>query len=134
MPALTVGMKESMSKVVSEQDVELFAEVTGDRNPLHLDESFARSTCFKGRIAHGLLSAGLISAILGGRLPGPGTIYLSQKLSFTAPVKIGDKITATVEVKSINRRRVTLTTTCVNQDGKVVIDGEAEVIAPTLTR
>jgi acyl dehydratase len=124
-------MKQSLTKTVTEEDIEFFARATGDMNPLHLDESYARSTRFGGRIAHGLLGAGLISAILGTLLPGPGTVYLSQKLTFTAPVRIGDRITASVEVKSIKQRRVSLKTICVNQDGNIVIDGEAEVLAPS---
>jgi 3-hydroxybutyryl-CoA dehydratase len=128
---LSIGMKQSLTKTVTEEDIEFFARATGDMNPLHLDESYARSTRFGGRIAHGLLGAGLISAILGTLLPGPGTVYLSQKLTFTAPVRIGDRITASVEVKSIKQRRVSLKTICVNQDGKMVIDGEAEVLAPS---
>lgn len=128
---LSIGMKQSLTKTVTEEDIEFFARATGDMNPLHLDESYARSTRFGGRIAHGLLGAGLISAILGTLLPGPGTVYLSQKLTFTAPVRIGDRITASVEVKSIKQRRVSLKTICVNQDGNIVIDGEAEVLAPS---
>jgi len=112
--------------------VNSYAEITGDSNPAHLDEEFAKGTVFKGRIAQGILSAGLISAVIGTRLPGSGTIYLSQTLRFTAPVRLGDAITAMVEVIDIDieKNRATLHTTCVNQDGKMVIDGEANVMLP----
>ncbi len=119
-------------KTVSESDVYLFAGITGDFNPAHVNEAYAENTFFKTRIAHGMLSAGLISAVLANHLPGPGTIYLKQDLKFLAPVKIGDTITARVEVLAIDRdkNRVRLKTTCANQRGKQVIDGEALVSAP----
>ncbi|MCG6891987.1 MAG: MaoC family dehydratase [Desulfobacteraceae bacterium] len=129
---LRVGDAASFSKTVSESDVYLFAGVTGDFNPAHVDESYAEKTFFKTRIAHGVLAAGFISAVLGTRLPGPGTIYLRQSLNFRAPVAIGDTITATVEVIEIlkEKKRVRLSTVCVNQEGTVVLDGEAVVSPP----
>lgn len=129
---LRVGDAASFSKTVSESDVYLFAGVTGDFNPAHIDESYAEKTFFKTRIAHGVLAAGFLSAVLGTRLPGPGTIYLRQSLNFRAPVVIGDTITATVEVIEIlkEKKRVKLSTVCVNQEGTVVLDGEAVVSPP----
>jgi 3-hydroxybutyryl-CoA dehydratase len=129
---LNVGDSASFAKTVSESDVYLFAGVTGDFNPAHIDEHYAGTTFFKTRIAHGVLAAGFISAVLGTRLPGPGTIYLRQSLNFRAPVRIGDTITATVEVVEIRKekKRARLSTVCVNQEGVVVLDGEAEVSPP----
>jgi len=127
---LNVGRRESVSKIIADEDIQLFARATGDLNPVHLDEAYARKTPFKGRIAQGLLTAGLISAVLANKLPGPGTIYLSQTLRFMSPVRIGDKITATVEVLSVAHRKIRLKTTCVNQHGTIVLSGEAEVLAP----
>ncbi|MCP4687926.1 MAG: MaoC family dehydratase [Desulfobacterales bacterium] len=128
---INVGDKETFTKTVSESDVYLYAGVTGDFNPAHINESYAEKTHFKTRIAHGMLTAGFISAILGGRLPGPGTIYLHQSLNFKAPVKIGDTITASVEVvEIIASKKVRLKTTCENQDGAMVLDGEAMVSPP----
>ncbi len=127
---LFTGQSASITKTISESDVYLFAGVTGDFNPAHLNEQYASATMFGGRIAHGMLSAGLISAAIGTRLPGPGTIYLGQTLKFLAPVRFGDTITATVTVKEINteKNRVVLDTTCTNQNGKTVISGEAIVM------
>lgn len=127
-----VGQWAELSKTVSEADLVLFAGVTGDFNPAHMDEQWASRSMFKGRIAHGMLSAGLISAVLGTRLPGPGTIYLSQELRFLAPVRIGDTITARVEIVEIleGRNRVRLDTKVRNQDGKIVVDGTAWVMIP----
>lgn len=129
---LGIGDTASFSKTVSESDVYLFAGVTGDFNPAHINESYAEATFFKTRIAHGILAAGFISAVLGTQLPGPGTIYLRQSLNFRAPVEIGDTITATVEVIEIvkEKKRVRLSTVCVNQEGTVVLDGEAVVSPP----
>ncbi|MFC2018148.1 MaoC family dehydratase, partial [Chloroflexota bacterium] len=109
---------------------------TGDLNPAHIDQVWAEKTMFKGRIAHGMLSAGLISAVLGMYLPGPGAIYLSQELKFLAPVRIGDTITARAEVIEIieDKNRVSLKTTCCNQDGTVVVDGLARVMPPKANR
>ena len=123
---LEVGQSAEFTKTVSEADLVSFAEVTGDVNPVHLDEEYASSTMFKGRIAHGILSAGFISAVVGVKLPGPGSIYVSQNLKFKAPVRIGDTVTARATVTQINmeRRRVTLETICLVED-KIVVEGEA---------
>jgi len=127
-----VGDTAWMSKRVSDGDVRTFAEISGDRNPVHLDEAYAANTFFKQRIAHGALSGALISAVLGMLLPGPGSIYLSQSLNFKAPVYIDDEITAKVEVIAYrpDKRIVTLKTEVFNQDDKLVLAGEAVVIAP----
>ncbi len=129
---LKVGDSAEFTKTISEADVYLYAGVSGDLNPAHINESYAQNTFFKTRIAHGMLSAGFISAVLGMQLPGPGTIYMRQELSFRAPVRIGDTITARAEVIEINveRNRVRLKTTCVNQEGTLVLDGEALVSPP----
>jgi len=123
---LSVGMSASYAKTVTEADVILFAGISGDDNPVHINEEFAAETMFKGRIAHGMFSAALISAVLGTRLPGPGCIYISQEMKFKAPVRIGDTVTATATVKEVNteRRRVILETVCTVK-GKMVLDGEA---------
>lgn len=125
-----VGEKARLSKVVTEADVEAIAEVTGDYNPVHVNEVFAQKTRFKGRIAHGMLSAGLISAVLGTKLPGAGAIYLSQSLNFLAPVRIGDEITAEVEVTKWREDKniIHLETRCFNQKGKDVLSGEAVLL------
>lgn len=127
---LRVGDKASMSKTVSEYDVYTFAGVTGDFNPVHVNSEFAKNTMFKDRIAHGMLSAGFISAVLGTSLPGANTIYLGQELSFKAPVKIGDTVTATVELleKIEDKHRLIFRTTVTNQDGTVVVDGKATML------
>ena len=129
---LKVGEQASFSKTISESDVYLYAGITGDFNPAHVNEAYAQTTAFKTRIAHGMLTAGFISTLLGTRLPGPGSIYLSQNLKFLAPVTIGDTITATVEVIEIltERKRVRLKTTCANQQGTIVLDGEALISPP----
>ena len=128
---LTVGQTAEMSRVVGAADIEAFAEVSGDTNPVHLDEAYAKTTTFGERIAHGMLAGAYISAILGTRLPGPGAIYLSQSLRFRRPVKVGDLVVARVTVKALDESRghVTLDTTCA-VSGKTVVDGEALVIAP----
>ena len=128
---LSVGMSETLSKTVLSTDVVGFAEVTGDRNPVHLSEHFAAKTPFGTRIAHGLYTASLISAVLGTRLPGPGAIYVSQTLNFRAPVKIGDTVEVKVEVAELvpERRRARLSCTC-SVGGEVVLDGEALVKVP----
>ncbi|MBE9544557.1 MAG: MaoC family dehydratase [Proteobacteria bacterium] len=133
---LNVGDRAEFTKTVSESDVYLYAGVTGDFNPAHINEPYAEKTFFKTRIAHGMLPAGFISAILGTRLPGPGTIYMGQTLKFRAPVLIGDTITASAEVMEIiaDKNRVRLKTTCQNQDGVVVLDGEAVVSPPKLPK
>lgn len=128
---LAPGMSASFSKTITEADIVLFAGTTGDVNAIHLDEEYAAGTAFGGRIAHGLLSAGLISATLANRLPGPGTVYLAQTLAFRAPVRPGDTVTATVTVKSVSveKRRVVLDTWC-TVGGRRVVEGEATVLAP----
>jgi len=129
---LKIGDRESFQKTISETDVYLYAGITGDLNPVHVNEEFAGSTMFKTRIAHGMLTAGLISTILGTKLPGPGTVYLAQELKFTAPVKIGDTIKAEAEVTEIDREknRIKLKTTCTNQSGNTVLAGTATVMPP----
>ncbi len=132
MNRLAVGQTASVSKTISEADVYLFAGITGDFNPAHVNEKYASETRFGGRIAHGILSAGLISAVIGMQLPGPGTVYVGQNLKFLAPVHIGDTVTASVTVKEMDtgRNRVVLETVCTNQDGKRLISGEALVMPP----
>lgn len=128
---LTIGLSERLSKTVAASDVVGFAEITGDRNPIHLSEHFAARTPFGTRIAHGLYTAGLISAVLGTRLPGPGAVYISQTLNFRAPVRIGDTIDVDVVVAELvpDKRRARLACTC-SVDGEVVLDGEAIVKVP----
>ena len=120
------------TRTIAESDVYMFAGITGDLNPAHTNAVEAANGMFKERIAHGMLSAGLISAVLGMQLPGPGTIYMGQTLKFTAPVKFGDTITARAEVIDINleKNRLKLRTTCMNQNNKMVLDGEALVMPP----
>jgi 3-hydroxybutyryl-CoA dehydratase len=129
---IKVGDTAYFSKTVSESDVYLYAGITGDLNPAHINEAHAKNTFFKTRIAHGMLTAGFISNILGMQLPGPGTIYMRQSLNFLAPVRFGDTITAKAEVVELiaEKNRVRLKTTCTNQEGTVVLDGEAMVIPP----
>lgn len=129
---IEIGMVRSLRKVVTDQDIEMFAEVSTDRNPVHLDDDYARDTIFQGRIAHGMLTAGLISAVIGEQLPGHGTVYLGQELKFLAPVRPGDMVLAEVEVTGIDnpKRRVTLETRCL-VDGKKVLIGQAKVLAPS---
>jgi 3-hydroxybutyryl-CoA dehydratase len=128
---LELGMSASVSRTVSEADILMFAGVSGDTNPVHLDQEFAASTMFGGRIAHGMLSAGLISAVFGTRLPGPGCIYLSQTLKFKAPVKVGDTVVARATVKELKteKRRAVFSTVCTVGD-VVVLEGEAELLVP----
>lgn len=127
-----IGDSAQLSKTIKDEDIRIFAEVTGDKNPLHLDDEFASKTIFKRRIAHGILTAALISSVIGNRLPGNGTIYLSQTLNFLAPVYVGDEITAKVEVLQVLKegKRLRLKTQVINQNGTVVVDGEALVIPP----
>lgn len=129
---LKVGDSAQISKTVTEADINDFARATGDFNPIHLDQTYAEKTMFKARIAHGLLSVGLISTILGTILPGHGTVYLSQEIRFLAPVRIGDSITARVEVLEIilEKNRAKFKTSAMNQDGKLVVDGIAWVMPP----
>lgn len=130
-----IGDRASFSKTVSETDIYHFAGITGDFNPLHIDEEFAKKTFFKERIAHGILSAGFISAVLAMKLPGPNTIYLSQNLKFLAPVKIGDTVKAEVEVlkKIEDKKIIHLRTQVKNQRDELVVDGEATVMKKELT-
>ena len=129
---LEVGMSRRLRKQLTDRDIELFAEVSTDRNPVHLDDDYARDTIFEGRIAHGMLTAGLISAVIGEQLPGHGTVYLGQSLKFMAPVRPGDVVEAEVTVLTIDhaRRRVTLDCRCLVGD-TVVLKGEALVLAPS---
>ena len=129
---LKVGDLAKFSKTISESDIYLFAGVTGDLNPAHVNEDYAKDTFFKTRIAHGMLSASFISTVIGTMLPGPGSIYMRQEVSFLAPVKIGDTVTAIVEVAEIiaDKKRVRLKTYCINQNKETVVDGEALVSPP----
>jgi len=129
---IKIGDSAQISKTITEADIELFARATGDFNPVHLDQAYAEKTMFKGRIAHGLLSVGLLSSILGNILPGNGTIYLSQEVKFLAPVRIGDTITARVEVIELapEKNRAKFRTTCINQEGKEIVDGIAWCMPP----
>lgn len=129
---LEIGMVRYLRKEITDRDIELFAEVSTDHNPVHLDDSYAQDTIFEGRIAHGMLTAGLISAVIGEQLPGHGTIYLGQTLKFLAPVRPGDVVYAEVKVREIDhaKRRVTLDCHCAVGDTKV-LKGEALVLAPS---
>ena len=138
MPAfddLEVDMSAALSRTVTETDVVLFAGITGDMNPVHLDAVAAERSQFGRRLAHGMLTAGHISAVLAQRLPGPGAIYMEQSLRFTRPVFIGDTVTSTAQILEIDRdrRRLRLATRCANQDGKTVLDGEALLYVPEET-
>lgn len=130
---LKIGGQASTAKTISESDVYLFAGITGDHNPAHVNEVYASQTRFGRRIAHGILSAGLISAVLAMKLPGPGTIYLGQELKFVRPVYFGDTITATCTVSELllEKNIARLETVCTNQDGAVVIKGTATVMPPS---
>ncbi len=125
-----IGETASFSKTITESDIYAYAGLSGDFNPVHVNAEFAQKTRFKERIAHGMLTAGLISAVLGMKLPGPGAIYLSQQMEFLKPVRIGDTITATAEVQAYNpdKRILTLRTACTNQRGEVVLEGRAVVM------
>lgn len=129
---MKVGEAASQSLAVTDEVVRRFADLVGDHNPVHLDEAFAATTRFGKRIAHGMIAAGLISGVLGSKLPGPGTIYLSQSLQFTAPVFVGDVITATATVTMLREDKpiVTLETVCTREDGEIVLRGEAVVVFP----
>jgi len=130
MPALKTGDTTSRTMTITDDTIRAFAEVTGDDNPVHLDDGYAAGTRFGRRIAHGMIAAGLVSATLANDLPGPGTVYLNQTLKFKLPVFPGDTVTATVEVLAVRPDKpiVTLSTVCTNQDGKVVLEGEAVVM------
>lgn len=129
---IEIGMTRSLSKTIGDREIAMFAELSTDHNPVHLDEDYAQETIFGGRIAHGMLTAGLISAVIGEQLPGHGTVYLGQSLKFMAPVRPGDRVEATVSVTAIDhsRRRVTLECACRVGD-TVVLKGEALVLAPS---
>ncbi|MCH9765177.1 MAG: MaoC family dehydratase [Alphaproteobacteria bacterium] len=128
---LSLGQEARVSTTVHEADINKFAEVSGDNNPVHLDADYAATTMFKERIAHGMLSAAYISAVFGTKLPGPGAIYISQSLKFTAPVKIGDTVETTVKIIDLNaeKKRARFETVCA-VDGKPVLKGEAELMVP----
>ena len=130
MPTLNIGQKATRTQTITDEMIRTFAALTGDSNPVHLDDAFAATTRFGRRIAHGMLAASLISAALANDLPGPGTVYLSQSIQFKAPVFPGDTITAIIEVKSIRNDKpiAILTTICVNQENVTIIEGEAAVL------
>ena len=128
---LSEGQSAEMTRVASAAVIDAFAELSGDVNPLHLDEAYAKTTPFGGRIAHGMLAAAYLSAVMGTRLPGPGVVYMKQSLNFRRPVRLGDSVTARVTVKALHagRAHVTLATVC-EVNGKVVVDGEALIMVP----
>ncbi|TBU91928.1 MaoC family dehydratase [Phytopseudomonas dryadis] len=129
--ALEVGQTASYSRTVEERDIQLFAAVSGDHNPVHLDAGYAATTMFKERIAHGMFSGALISAAVACTLPGPGTIYVSQQISFRKPVKLGDTLSVRLEIlEKLPKFRVRIATRVFNQHDDLVVDGEAEIIAP----
>lgn len=129
---LSIGMERSLSKTIGDREIALFAEVSSDHNPVHLDEAYARDTIFAGRIAHGMLTAGLFSAVIGEQLPGHGTVYLAQTLRFRAPVRPGDRVEARVAVTGIDHSRRRVTLDCSARVGDtVVLEGEALVLAPS---
>lgn len=129
---LKIGQEETYTRVITDADLRAFAAVSGDNNPVHLDEEYAAATMFKGRIAHGMLSAGFISKVIGTQLPGPGTIYMSQSLNFRAPVRIGDEVITSVTVSELvpDKKRAVLTCRCL-VNGKAVLEGEALVKVPS---
>ena len=131
MPIPKPGDQASRSLTITDEVIHAFADLTGDHNPVHLDDSYAAGTRFGRRIAHGMIAAGLISATLANELPGPGSVYLSQSLQFKAPVFPGDTVTATVEVREVRPDKpiVTLSTRCTNQEGVLVLEGEAVILA-----
>ncbi|XSG74136.1 MaoC family dehydratase [Herpetosiphon llansteffanensis] len=131
--AYTIGQSARLRKTITEADIILFAGISGDANPVHIDEVAARESRFGRRIAHGMLGAGLISAVIGMHLPGPGTIYLNQSLAFRSPIYIGDTVTAYAEIKSLRDDKpiATLMTQLLNEEGKTLIEGEAIVLLPS---
>lgn len=131
---IKIGDSAEFSKTISEADIYLFAGITGDFNPAHINEEYAKDTFFKGRIAHGMLFAGFISAVIGCQLPGPGSIYIKQDLKFRAPGRIGDTVTAKVTVVEIiaEKNRVILQTICTNQEGVLLLDGQATISPPKM--
>ncbi len=129
---MEIGMTRSLAKTITDADIEMFATVSMDRNPVHLDDEYAQDTIFGGRIAHGMLTAGLISAVIGEQLPGHGSVYLGQSLKFTAPVRPGDRVEASVTVREIDHSRRRVTLDCAASVGDtVVLKGEALVLAPS---
>ena len=129
---LKPGMSESFTKTVSERDVQLFGEVSGDMNPVHFDEKFARGTLFRGRIAHGVLSISFLSTVLGMKMPGPGTIFISANTTFKAPVRIGDTVTATCTVREVNPEKRRVYFDCVCKVGEtVVVEADVTVMPPS---
>ena len=128
---LSAGMEATYARVASREDIDMFAQVSGDTNPLHLDEAYAATTMFNGCIAHGMLSAGYISKVLGTQLPGPGAIYLSQSLKFKAPVRPGDQVDTRVEITGLDEARRRVTVNCECRVGEtVVVSGEAQLLVP----
>ena len=127
---IQVGQSASMERTVTEEDVRAFGEATGDHNPLHFDEAYARTTIFRGRVAHGALSIGFISAVVGTKLPGAGTIFLTATTNFKAPVRIGDHVVTTCTVREVRERREVVLDCVCTVDGKVVVTGDALVLAP----
>ena len=132
---LEIGSEGTYSKTLTERDIALFGDTSGDINPLHFDETYAGQTMFKGRIAHGMWSAGLISTCIGTVMPGPGCVYMGQELTFRLPVKIGDRLTASVTIKEKNEKRKFVVIDCKvrNQHGKVVVEGDAKVMPPAVS-
>ena len=133
---IRIGQHAEYVRKVTSEDIEMFGQVSGDYNPLHFNEDWAKTTMFKGRIAHGILAATYVSTVIGMKLPGPGTIYMSQSMKFRRPVRIGDTITARVEVigKNDEKELLTLKTVCINQEDKVVLDGDAVVTLMRMDR
>jgi len=127
-----IGDSASLTKTFSDADVRAFADISGDKNPIHLDDDYAEQTRFKQRLVHGMLTSGLISAVLGMQLPGPGSVYIRQIINFRAPVFINETITATVTVSKVRTGKpiITLETVCKNQDDIIMLDGEAVLLAP----
>ena len=132
---LEIGAEGTYSKTLTERDIALFGDTSGDINPLHFNEAYARQTMFKQRIAHGMWSAGLISTCIGTVMPGPGCVYMGQELAFKLPVNIGDRLTATVTIKEKNERRKFVVIDCKvkNQHGKIVVVGDAKVMPPSVS-
>lgn len=132
---INIDESAEFSKTIAEADIYLFAGITGDFNPAHINEEYAKETFFKGRIAHGMLLAGFVSGVIGCQLPGPGSIYIKQDLKFRAPARAGDTVTAKVTVVEIveEKNRVILQTTCTNQDGTLLLDGQATISPPKKT-
>ncbi|MBF7141493.1 MULTISPECIES: MaoC family dehydratase [Pseudomonas] len=129
--ALEIGQTASYSRTVTEREIQLFAELSGDRNPVHLDADYAAKTLFKERIAHGMITGALISAAVACELPGPGTIYLGQQMTFQKPVKIGDTLTVRLEIlEKLPKFKVRIATRVFNQHEELVVDGEADILAP----